>query len=59
MCVLREERQPCAKEVGDFRGGDLSKEVQAPEGWHLHLLRGQRWSDREGGTCLPASNRGP
>ena len=47
MCVLREEGQACAQEDGDVRGGDLSKEVQAPEGRHLHLLRGQRQSDRE------------
>ena len=47
MCVLREEGQPCAQEEGDVRGGDLSKAVQALEGTHLHLLRGQRRSDRE------------
>ena len=47
MYVLCEEGQPCAQEEGDVRGGDLSKEVSAPEGEHLHLLLGQRWSDRE------------
>ena len=43
----REEGQACAQEEGDVRGGGLPKEVQAPEGGHLHLLRGQRRSDRE------------
>ena len=45
MCV--EEGQVCAQEEGDVRGGDLSKEVLAPEGEHLHLLRGQLRSDRQ------------
>ena len=42
MSVLREEGQACAEEEGDVRGGDLSKEVQAPEG-----LRGQRRKARK------------
>ena len=45
--MFREEGQPRAQEEGDTRGGDLSKEVQAPEGRYPHLLRGHRWSDRE------------
>ena len=47
LCVFREEGQGCAQKEGDVRGDDLSKEVQALEGRHLHLLRGQRRSDRE------------
>ena len=46
MCFVKKV-QACSREEGDVRGGDLSKEVQAPEREHLHLLRGQRRSDRK------------
>ena len=32
MCFVK-KRQPCVQEKGDVRGGDLSKEVQASEGF--------------------------
>ena len=45
MSVLREEGQACTQKK--VMSVVVSKADQAPEGEHLHLLRGQRWSVRE------------